>query len=338
MSEKGISAIAIRTQLEDQALGPVHDASLLAVVALLLLRKLPMLAIASLFFLGTVPTTVARENHNRREFVTNPQCTIGEDWDPEVDEPSDAALMQLAPTGSLRVGVFYSNPAIAQLDPDTGRLSGTAIDVACRMAAELELPLEFHGFPSIPAFLTAFEGGEFEIGFAVDPLNPTFEGFGIAHAYIGIENSYLVPIDSPFPSSADVDWPGVRISVPTGTSPDFYLTDHLKFATLVRTTTPLLDLRAGLVDVAATSRGPELGFIKSQWRGQGRILPDNFLVVWVGPAMKPGNPDGVCYLSSYVNGAIESGLITEVIARSSLTLSGGGLEVPPNDNLLENCE
>ena len=106
MSEKGISAIAIRTQLEDQALGPVHDASLLAVVALLLLRKLPMLAIASLFFLGAVPNAEARENHNRTEFVPNPQCTIGEDWDPKVDEPSDAALMQLAPTGSLRVGGY----------------------------------------------------------------------------------------------------------------------------------------------------------------------------------------------------------------------------------------
>jgi len=281
-----------------------------------------MLAIASLFFLGTVPTTVARENHNRTEFVPNPQCTIGDDWDPDVDDPSDAALMELAPSGTLRLGVYYGNVAIAQLDPATGLLHGTAIDVACRMATQLKLPLEFYGSPSIPEFLAAFRTGKWEIGFALDP-NLGVDDATVAHPYIGIENTYLVPIDSPFMSVDDVDQPGIQIAVAQGTSPDVYLTAHLQFATLVRTVdTPAAFqlIRDGLVDAVAAGRAAEVMFVESMWQGQGRVLPDNFFVPELGPFMHLKNPDGVCYLTDYVEGAKKSGLLAEAIARSGTTI------------------
>jgi polar amino acid transport system substrate-binding protein len=287
----------------------------------------PMLITAGLFLFGAVRNAHARDNednHNKKQFLPNPQCTIGDDWDPDVDDPSHAALAQLAPNDLLRVGVYYGNPSIARRDPTTGLLSGTAVDVACRMAAQLELPLEFHGYPSIPAFLTAFRAGEWEIGLALDP-NLGVDDAAIGHPYIGIENTYLVPVGSPFLSVDDVDRPGVRISVPTGTSPDVYLTAHLQFATLVRTATPLVDLRAGLVDAAGTGRAVEVAFIDSSWQGQGRVLPDNFYVPELGPFMRLGNPEGVCYLTNYVEGAKKSGLLAEAIARSDQRI---GLVLP----------
>jgi len=255
---------------------------------------------------------------NARAFVPNPACTIGDDWDPDVDDPSKETLMQLAPNGTLRVGIYYGNAAIAQRDPVTGLLRGTSIDVACRMAAQVELPLEFYGYPSIPAFIAAFRAGDWEIGFALDP-NLGVNDAAIAHPYIGVENTYLLPINSPFMSVDDVDQPGIQIAVPQGTSPDVYLTAHLRFANLVRTVdnpAAFQLITEGLVDAVGTGRGAEVAFIESSWQGQGRVLPDNFYVPGLGPFMHLKNPDGVCYLTNYVEGAKNSGLLAEALIRS----------------------
>lgn len=284
------------------------------------MRVLPTpaaIVLASLFVLSAVPN--AQASHNHEDFVPNPQCMIGDDWDPDVDDPSDAALMQLAPNGKLRVGIMYGNAAIAQLDPVTGLLHGTAIDVACRIAARLGLPLEFHGYPSIPAFLAAFRDGAWEIGFAFDPILGVDDA-AIAHPYIGVDNTYLVHNDSPFRNVNDVDQPGILIGVPQGSSPDVYLTAHLRFATLVRAVNndaALQLIKDGLVDAVGTGRASEIAFIRSSWPGQGRVLRDNIFVAELGPFMHLNNPDGVCYLSDYVEGAKASGLLAEAICRSN---------------------
>src|SRR5258708_15029347 len=153
------------------------------------LRTLAVIAFASMCALGASPSADA-------DFVPNPQCTIGNTWDPDVARPDANALAQLAPAGILRVGVYTGNRTMGSQNPTTGRLSGPAIDVACRMAAQLQLPLEVVPIPPLPDFLPAFRAGAFEIGFSTEVT------FGAAdqafsHAYIGVENNYLVPLCSP---------------------------------------------------------------------------------------------------------------------------------------------
>src|SRR5439155_600992 len=78
------------------------------------------------------------------------------------------------------------------------------------------------------------------------PGTPIREPHGITAAspHIGVEHTYLVRGDAAFQKVADVDAPGVRISVAQGSSPDIYLGRTLKYATLVRTpaTPQALDL------------------------------------------------------------------------------------------------
>jgi len=276
---------------------------------------------------GTAATKLAGD-----AFVANSQCTIAATWDPPFDAPSAEALVQLAPQGKLRIGVFAGNRAIGQLNATTGALTGTAVDVACRMGAQLGLPVDFVADPSLPNFGARFRAREFDIGFAAETTLPASDQ-AVAHPFVGIENTYLLPIASPFQSVSDVDQPGVLIAVPQGAAPDLYLTAHLKYATLVRalsttgvqSTAAFNLLKDGKVDAVATGRSGELNFIDTMWPGQGRVLPENIFVAGLGPFMHQGNPDAVCWLTDYIEAAKASGLLAQAIARTNITI---GLAVP----------
>ncbi len=89
-------------------------------------------------FSACAPTKVSSLNEG--VFVPNPWCTMPSTFDPTIGAPSAAALAQLAPTGVLRVGVYYGNFGLAVRDPNTGVLSGTAVDISCRLATQLYDP------------------------------------------------------------------------------------------------------------------------------------------------------------------------------------------------------
>src|SRR5439155_13681207 len=146
-----------------------------------------------------------------------------------------------------------------------------------------------------------------------------------------VENTYLVRADAPFQKVADVDAPGVRISVAEGNSPDIYLSHTLKYATLVRTpaTPQALDLlRAGQVDAFAGGRGPQvIAFIACCG---GRLLPDNFLIanlaVVVPDTATRHSGAGLQYLNEFVDWAKTSGLVQVAIDRAQ---QGGTHVTPP---------
>jgi polar amino acid transport system substrate-binding protein len=213
----------------------------------------------------------------------------------------------------LRIGVVTTNRSIAS--PFGSILVGPAIDISCRLAVKLRLPIEFHTY--IPSNgLVGFRNHEYEIGFAADPTLAASDT-AVANPYIGVENTYFVLVDSPFESVSDVDRPGVIIGVAGGSSPDTYLTKHLQFATLVDSypdpATALKALKAGQVTAAAAGRpagasNPDPAY---------RALPDDIFVAYLGPFVAVNNEAAVCYLSDYIEGAKKSGLIQQAITRAS---------------------
>ncbi|OLD39727.1 MAG: hypothetical protein AUI57_02145, partial [Candidatus Rokubacteria bacterium 13_1_40CM_2_68_8] len=181
----------------------------------------------------------------------------------------------------------------------------------------------------VPPLLVGLANGDWAAAFAFDQ---TLEPPGITAAipHIGVDNTYLVSADAPFQKVADVDAPGVRISVAQGSSGDIYLGRTLKYATLVRTaaTPQALDLlRTGQVDAFAGGRGPQvLAFIACCG---GRLLPDNFLIANLAMVV----PDtatrhsgaGLQYINEFVDWAKTSGLVQEAIDRAQQ----GGTHVTP---------
>jgi polar amino acid transport system substrate-binding protein len=275
------------------------------------LRGFGSVAVVSLLLSGSPLAAKHDRGAHEKEFVPSPSCTIADTWDPDVDRPSHAALRQLAPSGKMvRIGVVITNKAIAW--PYGSILVGPAIDISCRLAVKLRLPIEFHTYNQ-GTYLLGFRTREYDIGFSFDPtLAPS--DVAVANPYIGVENTYWVPVDSPFQSVSDVDSPGVIIGVPGGSSPDSYLTRHLQFATLVRYVdvgTALNALKAGQVAAVAGARGAGVTFPDPAYR----VLPDDIFLALLGPFVAVNNEAGVCYLSDYIEASKKSGLIQQAITR-----------------------
>lgn len=239
----------------------------------------------------------------------------------------DAAVVNdLAPGGPLRVGINFGNPNNASRDPATGRLSGVAVDMACKLAQGTDARLVVVPYAGIPQILTGLANGEFDVAFTFDPsLAPGTAARAIPH--LAVENTYLVPGNAPFQSVADVDAPGVLISVGQSNSADLYLTRTLKNATLVRTATvpqALALLRAGQVNAFAGSRSAEAAFIASSFP-TGRMLPDDFLIVPLAMALALGHGEGLGYVNEFVDWSKTSGLVGLAIQRAGLI----GVAIPP---------
>jgi hypothetical protein len=299
---------------------------------------------------GTSKTasTRARTQQAEEAFSPNPQCTMPSTWDPVIGQPSAAALQQIAPTGALRVAVYYGNQAIGvctptagkgctpAFDPQYGVLSGTAVDLACRLQAQLKIPLVFSGYPTIAALNDGFATGTWEIGFGSDPSLPVVPGSIVSHPYIGIDNTLLVPVGSSFEALADLDKPGVTIAVQSGNTPDLFMRANFHNAMLVELVTnsapndifPLVKGGAcntilcaasgysGLhIDAAAGGRFGESSFVLTSYPG-GRVLSPSLVLANIAPFIRPTlDGDASCYLADYIEAARASGLLEAIIRR-----------------------
>ena len=261
--------------------------------------------------------------------VASAVCDVdGATW---AGDPDAAVLHDLAPSGVMRVAFNYGNRNNATRTPITGQLTGPGIDMTCQLAQGTHAQFVAVPYPGVPPLLAGLARGDWDAAFAFDEILAP-PGITAAIPHIGVENTYLVRRDAPFQMVADVDAPGVRISVAQGNSPDVYLSRTLKSATLVRApTTPqaMELLRTGQVDAYAGGRSGTTLFIACCFP-TGRLLPDNFLIAnlaIVAPdTAKAHSGEGLQYIDEFVDWAKTSGLVQMAIDRAGLT---GNLIPPP---------
>ncbi len=255
--------------------------------------------------------------------ASSPVCDVdGANWEGDADA---AVLNDLAPSGPLRVGINYGNTNNASRNPATGQLSGVAVDLACTLARGTDRPLTVVGYSGVPPLLAGLTSGDVDLAFTLASAGSSVVNVAISH--LGVENTYLVPGASPFQSVADVDAPGVLISVAQGNSPDVYLSATLKNASLVRTATvplALALLAKGQVNAFAGSRSAEAMFIASSFPS-GRMLPDNFLIANIAAGLPLGHDQGLGYVDEFIDWGKTSGLVQLAIGRSQLI----GVSIPP---------
>src|SRR4029077_6559255 len=83
---------------------------------------------------------------------------------------SPTVRSQLAPLGSLRVGINYGNAVLASRDPVSGELSGVAVDLARELGRRTELPVELVAFPSAGQMVAGLKTGAWDVAFlAAEP-------------------------------------------------------------------------------------------------------------------------------------------------------------------------
>ncbi len=221
-------------------------------------------------------------------------------------------LSELTDPGTLRVGINLGNILLVTGTSPTGDPEGVAPDMAAAIAERLGVAVSYFTFATPGEVADAVERDEWDIALiAVEPKRA--EKIAFCDAYVEIEATYLVPLNSPIQSIEDVDQPVVRIAVSDRAAYDLYLSRTLKHAELHRAKglagafdlfqTEKLDALAGLV--------PALKENAENLPGS-RVLDGRYTSVRQAIGTKPENAGLKAFVEQFIAEAKESGLVAEL--------------------------
>ena len=235
---------------------------------------------------------------------------------PQDQAITPALVSAFAPSGTLRASINVGNPILARTDAASGEPAGVSIDLAREFARRLGVPLDLVVFEKAAASVDAVRGEQADIGFfAIDPARA--DGLLFTAPYVLIEGSYLVPQSSALTDNAQVDRPGQRISVGSGSAYDLFLTRELRHADIVRlagAAPALAAVRAGDVEVAAGIR--QVLEAEARHAPGVRVLPGRFMVIQQAmgtPASRGAPARGL--LAGFVEEMKATGFVDEALKR-----------------------
>lgn len=239
--------------------------------------------------------------------------------------PLAAVRGELAPTGTLRAGLNFSNFLLTGKDPETGKPRGIAADLAQELGRRLGVPVAFIGFDSPGRLADAVADNAWDVGFiAAEPARAAQIDF--TAAYLEIEATYLVPKDSPLQRIADVDRAGVRIAVSDRSAYDLFLSRSLEHATLVRGEGLEGSFQRFVTDRLEALAGLRPRLVSDAARLPGsRVLEGRFTAVQQAIGTPKGRVASARFLREFVEEAKASGLVAAVIARNGVQ----GVSVAP---------
>jgi polar amino acid transport system substrate-binding protein len=240
---------------------------------------------------------------------------------------SPDVIHELAPTGTLRVGINLSNFLLVTGKAGNGDPIGVAPDMGAEIARRLGVPVAYVTYPNPGVLADAADTNVWDIGLiGAEPQRA--EKLAFTAAYCEIEATYIVGQGSPFSSIAEVDRPGVRIAVTGRTAYGLWLERNIKQATLVQSDT--LDSAtamfvAGSYDALA---GLKPRLISEVTRMAGaRMLDGHFMTVQQAIGTAKRNTTGAAFLRGFAEEAKASGLVASLIAKHAvvgLSVAGPG--------------
>ena len=225
--------------------------------------------------------------------------------------PADL-LAQFAPTGVLRASLNMGNPVLAHSRTAREKPAGVSIDLARRLGRELGVEVSLLEFATAARSVEELAAGGADIGFmAIDPQRANSIHF--TAAYVQIEGSYLVPLDSPITSNEHVDQPGIRIMVGAGSAYELYLSRNIKHAQLVKVATS-----EAVVDAMLRDRLPVAAGVRQQLQadaqrvGGVRVLDGRFMVINQAMAMpRDRSEKAQIYLAEFVERMKREGVVAD---------------------------
>lgn len=232
---------------------------------------------------------------------------------------------ELTPTGKLRAAINMSNFLLVTDKAENGDPIGVSPDMAAEVARRLGVPLQLVPYPNPGALGDDADSGNWDIGnIGAEPQRA--EKIAFSAAYCEIEATYLVPAGSQIQTIADVDKPGVRISVTGRAAYGLWLQNNIKHAELVKTDS--LDSAydtfvADKLDVLAGLR-PRLISDVEKLPG-ARILDGQFSAVQQAMGTPKKNTEAAKWLAAFVEEAKASGMVAGFIAKHNVQ----GLSVAP---------
>jgi polar amino acid transport system substrate-binding protein len=226
--------------------------------------------------------------------------------------------LDLAPTGTLRVGINYGNPVLATRDPSSGQLGGLAVDLARELGRRTDLPVELVGFESAGKMVEGLQAAAWDVAFlAVDPGRE--EEISFTAPYIEIEGTYLVPPRSALGATADVDHENVRVGVSSKSAYDLFLTRNLKRAQLVRAPSP-----ESAFDLIVAGKVDALGGVRQHLMAHtaklpgSRVLEGRFMAIQQALGIPKARQVGLSYLREFIEEVKASGLVARALEKAGV--------------------
>ena len=224
----------------------------------------------------------------------------------------------LAPTGNLRVGVYFGSPTSLVRDLKTGEKTGVAFELGNALGRQLGVPVEIKEFARLSDVLQALKGGAVDFTFT-NATEVRARDMDFTAPLVRLELGYLVPAASALKSVADVDRPGVRVGVAQGSSSQGVLGRLFKNAVVVpapSVTQAQVMFREGQLEAFATNKGI-LNEMADALPGY-RILEGRWGLETMAIAIPQQRVAGMPYLRQFAEDARRSGLLAGIVKRAGL--------------------
>jgi polar amino acid transport system substrate-binding protein len=237
-----------------------------------------------------------------------------------------AVRSELAPTGTLRVGLNHGNFLLVTPGSSASEPRGVAPDLARELARRLGVPVAFSRFETAGALGDGVRSGAWDVAFlGAEPQRATEIAF--TAAYLEIPATYLVPAGSPIRSIADVDREGVRIAVAEKSAYELWLSRNIKHARLMLTKGIDGSFDLFVKDKLEVLSGLRPRLITDVQKLPGaRILEGQFTAVQQAIGTPKARTAGAAFLRAFVEEVKASGFVGEAITRNG---SQGVSVAPP---------
>ncbi|MBB4380921.1 ABC transporter substrate-binding protein [Bradyrhizobium sp. SBR1B] len=230
---------------------------------------------------------------------------------------ADGEAKLLAPSGSLRVGIYPGSPTSMVTDA-VGKPHGLAYDLGAELAQRLGVGVDYVRFERVADIVSAIHDGK--IDFTVTNATPARANeVSFSRPVLAIELGFLVPAYSPIREVEDIDKPGVKIGVTKGSTSERTLPTKFKNATIV----PAASVKAAIamfgsseIDLYATNK-PTLFEMSDQMPG-ARILDGNWGLEHMAIAIPRGREEALSLLNSFVAEKQSSGALETIQRQAGL--------------------
>jgi polar amino acid transport system substrate-binding protein len=232
--------------------------------------------------------------------------------------PSAEVQRILAPSGTLRAGLYPGTPTSIIRDPVSGEPKGVGYDLGKEFARRLGVPFEPVVFSKNAEVLEAVKGGQVDIAFT-NATAARARDMNFTAPYLEIELGYLVPSGSTVLALADVDRTGIRVGVTEGSTSDGQLSRDLKYAVVVRSPTVkggTQMLAEGKIHAFATNKAT-LFEMSAELPGS-RVLDGRWGVEQHAIAIPKGRDAGMPFARQFAEDAKSQGLVAAAVDRAGL--------------------